>query len=79
MSEQDEELRWRLELLKVQLEKGKIFIADHLAKDLEKASPRSNMGMTEKSTLTQLIVAFVHSLSLWLLWRTEKKKRSPRH
>ncbi len=36
-NEYDEELRWRLELLKVQLEEGKVSIAPHLADDFERS------------------------------------------
>ncbi|MFE0758762.1 hypothetical protein ACFW16_32695 [Inquilinus sp. NPDC058860] len=37
MSVNDEELRWRLEVLKAQFEAGKIFIASHLADDLQRS------------------------------------------
>lgn len=52
--ERDEELRWRLETLRVQFEEGKIHVADHLADDFEsslKAVRYGSDGRIDLSTV----------------------------
>ncbi|WP_353641393.1 hypothetical protein [Mesorhizobium sp. WSM2239] len=69
MHENDEELRWRLEVLKAQLESGKIYIADHLVDDLKKslgAVRYSLDGRIDLATVDSrvrsmsLVTAFMH-------------------
>lgn len=70
MSEQDEELRWRLDVLKAMFDEGKIHIAQHLAEQFEKsllAVRRGSDGKIDLSTVDSRVrsmamaAAFAHN------------------
>ncbi|PJI91264.1 hypothetical protein BC777_0088 [Yoonia maricola] len=63
MSEEDDELRWRLEVLKVQLDEGKIKFAEHLWKDTEASLSKVSYGKDGKIDLST-VDARVRSLAL---------------
>lgn len=48
MSDYDDELRWRLETLKVMFEDGKIKIAEHLADGVEESLSKVRYGLDGK-------------------------------
>ncbi|TIU29743.1 MAG: hypothetical protein E5W27_03040 [Mesorhizobium sp.] len=61
--ERDEELRWRLEVLKAQLDSGKIYIAEHIADDLKRSMSAVRYGPDGKIDLAT-VDGRVRSLSL---------------
>lgn len=61
--ERDEELRWRLEVLKAQLDSGKIYIAEHIAEDLKRSMSAVRYGPDGKIDLST-VDGRVRSLSL---------------
>lgn len=61
--EADEELRWRLELLKVQLDEGKIKFAEHLWKDTQASLAKVQYGTDGKIDLST-VDGRVRSLAL---------------
>ncbi len=76
MSDEDEGLRWRLELLKTRLEEGKIHIASHLAADFQQSLSKVQYGPDGKidlSTVDSRIRATANALA-GLHIREEEKK-----
>jgi len=59
----DEELRWKIEVLRAQFEDGKVFIAEHLAEDLKKSLMAIKNGPDGKVDLST-VDGRVRSLSL---------------
>lgn len=73
--DRDEELRWRLECLKVMLDEGKLTISDHLRPDTEASFARVRYGSDGKIDLST-VDARIRSMSLIAVFskkRTEAK------